>query len=324
MDLAHKMLSVAAAAAADGGAAVLQLARAYLGEVVAVDAGEVVFRRASGLERQPLAGSPPGLAAADLIEHITHRSHVLRVDEIHELAHLPATQAAMTERGLRSLLVLPVATGGVTLGAVVLGAHKPYAFVGVSQRTFGPLMAMVGISLSKALELTATASGRRTPEDAAHGARPGKVAELEAELERTRDSLRSRQAELDQAHARQQVEREQLTRELEASRARLAGVDEAFALAARLEAELVDEREVLAALRAERDRLVLELSAAVATPPEGREPSTPVEHASPQTAAAGNASAEGAAAAANALQSPDRSGGEPPSAPRSRKRQRRR
>jgi hypothetical protein len=331
IDLAHKMISVAAAAAADGGAAVLDLARTYLNEVVTFDAGEVVLRRDSSLERRLLAGAAPGLAATDLLEHLSHRSHVFRFDELHELAGLPGTQAAMKERGLRSLLALPVATGGVALGAVVLGAGKPYAFVGVSQRTFGPLMAMVGVSLLKAIALSETANERPVQQDTDHSTCQGQVAKLQADLARTRDLLEGRQAELEQAHARQQVQSGLLTRERDALRARLAGVAE----------ELLGERQALAAVRAERDRLALELGAAHRAPGEFAlaveavssasqpdEPSdaapTAVEQASPQSPPAAITSVEASGPVDSSPLPGGAAGTVPPRTVRSRKKHRRR
>jgi hypothetical protein len=265
IDLARKMISVAAAVAADDGAAVLELARAYLGEVVSLDAGEVALRRDSRLECEVLAGAAPGLATADLLDHLSRRNHVLRFDEIHELADLPGAQAAMKERSLRSLLVLPVAHGAVALGAVVLGAQKPYAFVGVSQRTFGPLMAMVGVSFAKALELSAAARRPPVGKEADHEGCQEQAAKLRTDLDRAQASLSHCAAELQQARQRQarcQEESGQLARDRDALRVRLAEVDDAFALAARVEDDLAREREALTAARDERDRLAQELAAA--------------------------------------------------------------
>ncbi|HKC13119.1 MAG TPA: hypothetical protein VKI41_13890, partial [Vicinamibacteria bacterium] len=109
MELSLKLLALAGAATADGGALVRSHLRLLLGEVAPFDAGEILLRQEGGLQRWSLEQGEEGpIAAEDLLDHVRSLGTPLRLDTLEEAGAFPTTRAQMTTRGLSSLLALPL------------------------------------------------------------------------------------------------------------------------------------------------------------------------------------------------------------------------
>jgi len=179
MDLAEKLLVLAASADADGGQGLLRALRGILGETAPFDAGEAVLRVEGALVRWRLDEREGELLGDDMLRHVTGLRAPLRLDDLHELVSFPETQRRLEAAGMRSLLVLPL-HGGEEHGVVALARRYGWAFVGASLHALWPVAGMAGIALRHSVLLTDLR---------------GREEELESEVMRataTPDELRAR------------------------------------------------------------------------------------------------------------------------------------
>jgi hypothetical protein len=157
--LSEVLLRVASAIAADGGAAVRAALEGVLREAAPFDAGEVVIVRGPGdLWRQALGSGEGPLVGADLLTHVLAHGAAFRIDDWHDAEPFVDTLEDLRRRSLRSLLTIPFHFEGGELprleGALAVGRSHGWAFVGASLPLLGPLAAMAGLALDRALALT--------------------------------------------------------------------------------------------------------------------------------------------------------------------------
>lgn len=155
MRIEEKLLSLVASASWDGGEGVVSTLLPMLQEVAPFDAGEVAVLRPIGFDRWTLTDDESPVAAEDFLLHISGADEPLRIDERSELERWPRTRDALKERGLLSLLALPLSPAGGPEGAVVLARRQGWAFVAVWLHVLTPLVSMAGLCLERAAALTA-------------------------------------------------------------------------------------------------------------------------------------------------------------------------
>jgi hypothetical protein len=153
-ELARKLLRLAAAIEPDGGAAVARRFAEALPPHMRAETGEVVFVDHGRTRRLPLIAPAGNLAADDVLDHVVSRDRVLRFDDISDAARYPETRALLSQRGLRSLLLLPLSTAKDLRAIAILASSRSCAFAGVPSGTTEPLRAMAGIALSASLRMT--------------------------------------------------------------------------------------------------------------------------------------------------------------------------
>jgi chromosome segregation ATPase len=289
--LPTRLLALAAAVAADGGEAVRRTLRDLVAEAAPFDDGEIVHRGEDGLTRWGLGpGAEGGLAAEDLLAGLWSVAAPLRFDDRAEMASFPATRALLAERGLRSLLALPLPSGGAGGEAALLIAHRQgWGFAAASLPALQPMAAVAGAALARSLAMTSlqrrvealeaglsaggtdrTALRRellaaREERDRLRGdldllrgrlaAEEAKSREAEAllhELEAARDGLQAEAVARDEKAARATMERDVLARELEATAAARSAAEERLEAA---RAEVAQTEASAAAATAERDAM---------------------------------------------------------------------
>jgi hypothetical protein len=162
--LADSLLALAASIDGDGGHAVCRTLSSLLRDSAPFDAGEVVLRHGGGFHRFPFGRDERPIAGEDLVNHVLTNGAPLRLDDARDLEPFAETRGRMAEGGLKSALVLPL---GMILhvpashlaaspnGVLVLARRHGWAFVGASLHYLGPLAAMAGMALDRALALTA-------------------------------------------------------------------------------------------------------------------------------------------------------------------------
>ncbi|HEY6552226.1 MAG TPA: hypothetical protein VI669_02675 [Vicinamibacteria bacterium] len=162
--LADSLLALAASIDGDGGHAVCKTLGLLLRDTAPFDAGEVVLRQGEGFHRFPFGGDERPVAGDDLVRHVLANGAALRLDDPRDLEPFPATRERMAPGGLKSALALPL---GVTLhvqasrpaaepnGVLIVARRHGWAFVGASLHFLGPVAAMAGLALDRALALTA-------------------------------------------------------------------------------------------------------------------------------------------------------------------------
>jgi hypothetical protein len=155
LDLTRALLALAAATTWDGGDAVVSTLRDVLRDGVAFDEGEVALTVPTGYRRWALAEEEDELVAEDLLADLCTRDVPLRFDTLEEADRYPRTVARLRERGLASLLALPLGAAGGPEGAVVLMRRFGWGFAGVSEKPLAAVAAMTGLCLERALALTA-------------------------------------------------------------------------------------------------------------------------------------------------------------------------
>ncbi len=155
MRIEEKLLALVASASWDGGEGVVSTLLPMLQEVAPFDAGEVAVLRPIGFDRWTLTDDDSPVAAEDFLLHMSGADEPLRIDELSELERWPRTRDALKERGLRSLLALPLSPAGGPEGAVVLARRQGWAFVAVWLHVLTPLVSMTGLCLERAAALTA-------------------------------------------------------------------------------------------------------------------------------------------------------------------------
>jgi len=154
LDLTRALLALAAATTWDGGDAVVSTLRDVLRDAVAFDDGEVALTVPTGYRRWTLTEDEESLVAEDFLAALGERDTPLRVDTLEEADRFPRTVARLRERGLASLLALPLGAAGGPEGAVVLARRFGWGFAGVAEKPLAAVAAMAGLCLERALALT--------------------------------------------------------------------------------------------------------------------------------------------------------------------------
>jgi hypothetical protein len=152
MEHAELLFEIVRAVTWDEGEAVLAVVEGILRDHAPFEAGEVAILGPIGFERY--AYTAESMAAEDLLLEARRRGGTLKVDDIRDTAEFPRTRDLMERQGLRSLLVLPLASSGGVEGWIVLGRDHIYGFAGVRLRLLEPVAAMAGLALLKARSLS--------------------------------------------------------------------------------------------------------------------------------------------------------------------------
>ena len=216
--LSDVLLRIAAAIAADGGAAVRAALEGALREAAPFEAGEVALVPDEGdPRRQPLGAAEGSFLGKDLLAHVTAHGAAYRIDDWRDAEPFPETLALLRARALRSLLVVPfridASSGSPLLGALAVGRSHGWAFAGASLPLLMPIAGMAGLALDRALVLTSR--GERAPDPVP--ARPPDSEALLPDALSVATSLREEQAKARDRLARAEAAEERL---LEAERSR--------------------------------------------------------------------------------------------------------
>ncbi|HVQ28095.1 MAG TPA: hypothetical protein VMV21_00860 [Vicinamibacteria bacterium] len=239
--LSEVLLRVASAIAADGGASVRAALESVLREAAPFDVGEVVLVRGPGDPWRQAMGSGEGpLLGADLLAHVLAHGAAFRIDDWHDAEPFAETLEHLRRRSQRSLLTIPFHFEGGERprleGALAVARSHGWAFVGASLPLLGPLAAMAGLALDRALALTVLEERARPleapplevppasepvapPPDASPSPDPAAVERerLGSLIEEAHRSLQERESERDRARE----EAEGLRREAESAAAAL-------------------------------------------------------------------------------------------------------
>ncbi len=154
MDIAPKLIALAAAMSDDGGAALLRTLEGILGELAPFDVGEIVVRVGGSLQRMPLGDLDEVLLDAGLERRLSHLRAPLRIDALTDAPDMPEAAALGRRLGVRSLLAFPLFEGDGRLGLLALCRRETWGFVTVSLRAVTPVAQMAGICLARARLLT--------------------------------------------------------------------------------------------------------------------------------------------------------------------------
>jgi hypothetical protein len=158
------LLALAGSIDGDGGQEVCRTLDSLLRDAAPFDAGEVVLHEERGFHRFPFGGGDRPLAGCDLVRHVLAGKAPLRIDDPGDYERFPETRDLLNQSGIRSVLALPL---GIILhvpsmphaasptGVLIVGRRYGWAFVGASLNFLGPLAAMAGYALDRALALTA-------------------------------------------------------------------------------------------------------------------------------------------------------------------------
>jgi GAF domain-containing protein len=161
----------------------------------------------------------------DLLLHLCARHEALRIDDRPQLTAFRRTHALLEQRGLRSLLGLPLSAGGLA-GVVVLCRAHPWAFVAAPLRELLPLAAMAAQALGQARALTRLERDRKASPALLPDAAPAGDAERDEALRLAAEAeQRLARAEAEQRTLREALE--QRGQEIEALKQRLATALEA-------------------------------------------------------------------------------------------------
>lgn len=164
LHLPDSLLALAASIDGDGGHEVCRTLSSLLHDAAPFDAGEVVLQEARGFHRFPFGGEERPLAGEDLVRHVLAHRAPIRLDDAPDIEPFPETAAFLQASQMRSALALPL---GIILhvpslphaasptGVLVVARRYGWAFVGASLNFMGPLAAMAGYALDRALALTA-------------------------------------------------------------------------------------------------------------------------------------------------------------------------
>lgn len=206
LDLPRKLLELAGACGADGGAGVVRVLRAQLRRAVLYDGGELALLEPAGLRRFPLDDTGEALAGEDLLRRLVDGAEPIRLDHLAELAAYPETLERLSSLGLQSLLAVPLSTGAAQ-GGLVLARRHGWAFVAAPLAALVPWAAMAGLCLGRALELStaraelaALKRGAWFPAAAEPDGPRGQIERQQQEalsLRRERDALAERLRELE-------------------------------------------------------------------------------------------------------------------------------
>jgi hypothetical protein len=217
--LADSLLALAASIDGDGGHSVCRTLAALLRDAAPFDGGEVLLRQEQGVHRYPFDGEALPVAGGDLVAHVLRLGAPLRLDDARDLEPFPQTRELMARGAFKSALVLPLGMvlhvpapthGASPNGVLALARHHGWAFAGASLHALGPLAAMAGLALDRALALTALghpaaldAGADAERRDAIRREGTTLVAELvrlRAESASEADEMESMRARLLQAH----------------------------------------------------------------------------------------------------------------------------
>jgi hypothetical protein len=201
LNVSDTLLGLVAAAAPDGGDAVVKALAAALAEACPFDMGEIVLARGSSFVRRALHGEETPLSADDLLGHVARARLPVRIDQLDDAEPFPETRTLLRKHGLRSLLAVPFARPAPA-GALIITRKMGWGLVGASMHTLVPVATAAGLALHHALTLSELSRAGGAEGGAAARAR---IEQLESALE----------------HAAQQAERvkpesERLARDLAA------------------------------------------------------------------------------------------------------------
>jgi hypothetical protein len=248
--LADSLLALAASIDGDGGHGVCKTLGLLLRDTAPFDVGEVVLRQGEGFHRFPFGGDERPVAGDDLVRHVLANGAALRLDDPRDLEPFPATRERMAPGGLKSALVLPL---GVTLhvqasrpaaepnGVLIVARRHGWAFVGASLHFLGPVAAMAGMALDRALVLTALGHSR-DQDEVADSQAPESLrqqgASLVAEVQQLRATSLASALELEVLRSSLSVSRDELADSRGATIAAQSALDQAVARCHELEARL--------------------------------------------------------------------------------------
>jgi hypothetical protein len=219
VDLADRLLKLAAAVRADGGDDVVRALAPMLREEAPFDAGEVAVASPIGFTRWALTPDERPVAAEDFLLHLTAQRRPIRIDERRHAGSFRRTQAAMDKAGLRSLLALPLATAGGLEGAIVLARAYPWAFVAAPLRVLTPLASLTALALEQSRALTRLEAELSRPRPPRPASEVDEALQLAAQAEQRRVELTAEKATLLEGIARREEELVRLRAELVSLRA---------------------------------------------------------------------------------------------------------
>jgi hypothetical protein len=251
LHLPDSLLALAASIDGDGGHEVCRTLSSLLHDAAPFDAGEVVLQEARGLHRFPFGGDERPLAGEDLVRHVLAHKVPLRLDDTPDLEPFPETAGFLAASQMRSALALPL---GIILhvpsmphaasptGVLVVARRYGWAFVGASLNFMGPLAAMAGYALDRALALTALGhpAGGDAPDIAARESLRREGATLLSEVTQLRAEARTRAEEVQSLGERLARANDQLAEARGATRAAQSALDQALRRCHELEARLKD------------------------------------------------------------------------------------
>lgn len=126
----------------------------HLTELVPFDDGELVLPKVFGYERWSLTGGSDPLVSDDLLADLIDQTTPVRVDDVSSINGHDRGRAALLERRIETLLILPLSSAGGPRGVVVLGGSSTWGFAGAPLATITDLVGMAGLSLETAAALT--------------------------------------------------------------------------------------------------------------------------------------------------------------------------
>jgi hypothetical protein len=223
LDLPDKLLQVAAAVGPDGGDEVVRTLGAILKESAPFDAGEVAALGAVGFTRWTLTEDDDAVAAEDLLLHVAQHHEAVRLDHPGAMERFPRTQQRFAQRGLQSLLALPLSQSDTGEGAVVLARRHGWAFVAAPLHGLLRLAAMGGMCLGRARLLTAVCGqlealkqGGQNVDGERESLRRELLAARDegAAMRRAAEEQRNRANQLDERLVQAELERRRLSEEL--------------------------------------------------------------------------------------------------------------
>jgi predicted nucleic acid-binding Zn-ribbon protein len=272
MNLADKLLELAAATSWDGGEEVLKAFCQSLEEVAPHDAGELVLLRAREIKRLSLTRETPPIVDEALANHLAGLEEPFRVDDLHELDGFEGTREQMEALGLRSLIGVSLSGAGAPQGALVLARRFGWAFVAVPAQDLLTLAGMVGLCLERAIALTQLrkeleSQFRKSGEtEAALAAARHEIRAIQEQTATLKGSAETRLESLRAEAERHAREEQRLREELRKAFERLAAAEECERAAARDSKTAREELERLkrqaAETRAEGESLRAEAEAA--------------------------------------------------------------
>jgi GAF domain-containing protein len=154
VDIAPKLIALAAALSDDDGKVLLLCLEEVLGELAPFEVGEIAVRVHGRLLRSPLGRLDGNLLDAGLERRLSHLRAPLRIDDLADAPETPEAAALCQRLGLRSLLAFPLFEGETRLGLLVLCRRETWGFVTVSLRAATPVAQMAGICLARARGFT--------------------------------------------------------------------------------------------------------------------------------------------------------------------------
>jgi GAF domain-containing protein len=154
VDLPARLIDLSAAVTWDGGDGVIGALGRHLADLLEFDQAELILPKVFGFDRWTLSESPDALLPDDVLLHLLDQPDPVRIDDVSALSGFDRGRAELLERGIQTILTLPLGSAGGPRGLVVMGRSSTWGFAGAPLTTLTPLVGMAGLSIETAAALT--------------------------------------------------------------------------------------------------------------------------------------------------------------------------